>query len=78
MGKRLGLIALVGAVALVGGYSLVPTTIISSASAAEDMKPVTFPELEKLVHYTTVRRGSTREYMLTTQKRPSHPFLVIG
>lgn len=67
MGKRLGLIALVGAVALVGGYSLMPTTIISSASAAADMKPVTFPELEKLVHYTTVRRGSTREHMLTTQ-----------
>jgi hypothetical protein len=28
---------------------------------------VAFPELEKLVHYTTVRRGVTREHMLTNQ-----------
>ena len=28
---------------------------------------MTFPDLEALVHYTTVRRGVTREHMLTNQ-----------
>lgn len=67
MAKKLMSVAFVGTVTLVGTYIIWPTDIISPANAAEEMKTVTFPELEKLVHYTTVRRGQTREHMLTTQ-----------
>lgn len=67
MSKRLGFTALVGAVCLVAGYIMLPTSIAAPAHAVEEMGSVTFPELEKLVHYTTVRRGRTREHILTTQ-----------
>lgn len=65
--KRFMLVPLVGLVTLLGAYAIWPTEIVSPANAAEDMQTVTFPDLEELVHYTTVRRGSTREHMLTTQ-----------
>lgn len=65
--KKLMLVAFFGAVVLVGAFTIWPTEIIAPANAAENMKMVTFPDLEKLVHYTTVRRGRTREHMLTTQ-----------
>jgi hypothetical protein len=67
MTKRLMSVAFVGTVVFAGTYTIWPTDIISPATATEEMKTVTFPELETLVHYTTVRRGSTREHMLTNQ-----------
>lgn len=35
--------------------------------ASAQMGTVAFPELGTLIHYTTVRRGVTREHMLTSQ-----------
>jgi hypothetical protein len=59
-----GLIAVPLVVALTG-YALVeidgsPATAFAASNA------VTFPPLEQLEHYTTVRRGITREHMLTS------------
>ncbi len=54
----------VGSVVLAGGSFLMATTEPSRAVAAANS--VTFPQLDQLVHYTTVRRGVTREHMLTT------------
>ncbi|MBX9451550.1 MAG: cytochrome P460 family protein [Mesorhizobium sp.] len=62
----LGLTTVVGAVALVGGYLMLPEGS-GPAPAMAQVGTVTFPELEALVHYTTVRRGVTREHMLTSQ-----------
>lgn len=36
--------------------------------AFADANSVTFPPLDQLVHYTTVRRGVTREHMLTSRQ----------
>lgn len=36
-------------------------------AAAEETR-VTFPDLEALIHYTTVTRGNVVEHMLTTQE----------
>lgn len=41
------------------------TTLLSTAALAEANR-VTFPDLDKLIHYTTVRRGNAVEHMLTT------------
>lgn len=38
------------------------------ADARAETNRVTFPELDKLVHYTTVRRGNSVETMLTTRE----------
>lgn len=67
--RKLGLAAFLSAAALISGYIMVPTSSLVpvSAHAAENTGSVTFPELEALVHYTTVRRGVTREHMLTNQ-----------
>jgi|GEM_PF-4395772 hypothetical protein len=46
------------------GYFIVDTEVsLTPAFAASNS--VTFPPLEQLEHYTTVRRGITREHMLT-------------
>lgn len=55
-----------GALALIGGYFMLPNGS-GPAPALAQVGTVTFPELEALVHYTTVRRGVTREHMLTNQ-----------
>ena len=62
-----GLASLAGAVVFVGGYLMMPdgrgpTPAHAAANA------VTFPDIEKLVHYTTVERGQTIEHMLTTRE----------
>lgn len=54
----------VGSAVLAGGNFLMATTEPTPAVAAANS--VTFPQLDQLVHYTTVRRGVTREHMLTT------------
>ncbi|MCP2138535.1 hypothetical protein J2S28_005659 [Rhizobium sp. SLBN-94] len=66
--KILGLSAasVAGALALVGGYLTMPDGT-GPAPALAQVGTVTFPELKELVHYTTVRRGVTREHMLTDQ-----------
>ena len=46
------------------GYFIVDTEV-SPTPALAASNSVTFPPLEQLVHYTTVRRGITREHMLT-------------
>ncbi|WP_261332220.1 hypothetical protein [Rhizobium leguminosarum] len=53
----------VGSVVFATGYFSGPAiNEITPATAAENA--VTFPPLDQLVHYTTVRRGVTREHML--------------
>ncbi|MFT3688449.1 cytochrome P460 family protein [Paenirhodobacter sp.] len=54
---------LASALAFVGGYLTMPGGTPAFAQGGT----VTFPVLEELVHYTTVRRGVTREHMLTNQ-----------
>lgn len=68
MKKILGLsvASVAGALALVGGYLTMPDGT-GPAPALAQVGTVTFPDLEALVHYTTVRRGVTREHMLTNQ-----------
>ncbi|TJV46080.1 MAG: hypothetical protein E5Y02_00435 [Mesorhizobium sp.] len=56
---------LAGALALIGGYLTPGGTGPVPADAAANA--VTFPPLEQLEHYTTVRRGVTREHMLTSR-----------
>ncbi|MPR05534.1 cytochrome P460 family protein [Microvirga tunisiensis] len=65
-GWSFGLASILGAAALIGGYLMLPEGV-GPAPAFAQVGTVTFPELEKLVHYTTVRRGVTREHMLTNQ-----------
>lgn len=52
-------------VAVLTGYFLVEPEL-SPASALAASNSVTFPPLDQLEHYTTVRRGITREHMLTS------------
>jgi hypothetical protein len=43
--------------------------ILLSGNAGAEPNRVTFPkELDRLVHYTTVKRGNSTEHMLTTQE----------
>lgn len=55
-----------GAIALAASYFMLPQGTGPSPAHAE-ANAVTFPPLEQLEHYTTVRRGITREHMLTSQ-----------
>jgi hypothetical protein len=64
--KHFGLVSLGGALILVGGYLMLPEGSVATPAHAAT-SAVTFPQLDKLVHYTTVNRGATREHMLTTQ-----------
>ena len=64
--RNVVLTAIVGAVPLIGGYLMLPMALVPAVALA-NMEAVTFPKLESLVHYTTVRRGVTREHMLTNQ-----------
>jgi hypothetical protein len=59
-----GLMTMPFAVVLTG-YFLVDQDV-SPATALAASNAVTFPPLEQLEHYTTVRRGITREHMLTS------------
>ncbi|XUY29136.1 hypothetical protein RMR21_018985 [Agrobacterium sp. rho-8.1] len=59
-----GMIVLPFLIALTG-YGLVETKL-SPGTALAAANTVTFPPLEQLEHYTTVRRGITREHMLTS------------
>jgi len=62
-----GLACLCGAATLIVGYLALPEgTGPTPAFAAENA--VTFPPIEQLEHYTTVRRGITREHMLTSRE----------
>jgi len=61
----IGLASVCGALALVAGYLTFPQGTGPSPAYAE-ANAVTFPPLEQLEHYTTVRRGITREHMLTS------------
>jgi hypothetical protein len=58
------LASVAGALVLVGGYLMLPEGA-GPAPAFAATNAVTFPALEQLEHYTTVRRGVTREHMLT-------------
>ncbi|MBY5882478.1 hypothetical protein GFL78_11920 [Rhizobium leguminosarum bv. viciae] len=61
-----GVALLGGLLVFAVGYLMLPEGIGATPAHAET-RAATFPELEKLVHYTTVRRGITREHMLTNQ-----------
>jgi hypothetical protein len=61
-----GLASAVGVLLFGAGY-LVPPDGKGPAPAFAAANAVTFPPLEQLVHYATVRRGVTREHMLTSQ-----------
>lgn len=60
------LVSTIGTAALVGFYPVLPEATGPTPAFAQ-VGTVSFPELERLVHYTTVRRGVTREHMLTNQ-----------
>lgn len=47
---------------LAGGTTLLSTAVLAEANR------VTFPDLDKLIHYSTVRRGNAVEHMLTTRE----------
>ncbi|TCQ99321.1 hypothetical protein EDF70_10926 [Neorhizobium sp. JUb45] len=59
-----GLMALPFVIVL-AGYFLVETELTPTTALAAS-NSVTFPPLDQLEHYTTVRRGITREHMLTS------------
>lgn len=64
--RRFGLVLSMGVAVFAAGYLLSPegtgpTPAIAAANG------VTFPPLDQLEHYTTVRRGVTREHMLTSR-----------
>lgn len=63
---RYGLLGFVALATVIGGYLLLPEGSGPTAALAQ-VGSVTFPDLDKLVHYTTVRRGVTREHMLINQ-----------
>jgi hypothetical protein len=63
---RLGLSSVFVATAAVCGYLMLPDGKGPTPARAET-NAVTFPPLEQLEHYTTVRRGITREHMLTSR-----------
>lgn len=60
-----GLASVCGTLALIASYLTLPQGTGPSPANAE-ANAVTFPPLEQLEHYTTVRRGITREHMLTS------------
>lgn len=62
--REYGLFSVVGIAGVVGAYFMLPE---GPVPASAQTGTVVFPELETLVHYTTVRRGVTREHMLTNQ-----------
>lgn len=61
--RRFGMLVAPPAIVLTG-YFLADTEM-SPTPALAAANSVTFPPLEQLEHYTTVRRGITREHMLT-------------
>ncbi len=65
-GLRSSLASIAGLIVLLGGYLMSPETEGPRPAFAE-ANQVTFPPLDQLSHYTTVRRGVTREHMLTSE-----------
>jgi hypothetical protein len=63
---RFGLVMAAAAFILAGGYLMLPRAAGPTPAFAE-ANAVTFPPLDQLEHYTTVRRGVTREHMLTSR-----------
>jgi hypothetical protein len=63
---RLGLSSVAMVVAAVCGFLVLPEGH-GPTPAHADTNAVTFPPLDQLKHYTTVRRGVTREHMLTSR-----------
>jgi hypothetical protein len=66
MHRIFGLPVVVAAVTALCGYMTLPDGSGPTPALAQ-VGTVMFPDLDKLVHYTTVRRGVTREHMLTDQ-----------
>lgn len=64
--RSFGLALVGGALVLASSYLMLPEGTGATPAHAET-GVVTFPELDKLVHYTTINRGVTREHMLTSQ-----------
>ncbi|MBO0145218.1 cytochrome P460 family protein [Agrobacterium sp. Ap1] len=64
--RKYGLPALVLLTTTLAGYLLLPEGS-GPVPALAQVGTVSFPDLDKLVHYTTVRRGVTREHMLINQ-----------
>jgi hypothetical protein len=64
--RWVGLLALPFLIVLTG-FFLVETELATTPALAAP-NSVTFPPLEQLEHYTTVRRGITREHMLTSRE----------
>ncbi|MEO8686079.1 MAG: hypothetical protein ABI414_14720, partial [Devosia sp.] len=62
-----GVVSFVGATALAASYLMLSEGTGPTQAAAAG-NAVTFPPLEQLEHYTTVRRGITREHMLTSRE----------
>ncbi|MEZ2224301.1 cytochrome P460 family protein [Rhizobium sp. RCC_161_2] len=62
---RWGLVPLTAAAFLT--VALVLTDGERAVPAHAESNAVTFPPLDQLVHYTTVRRGQTREHILTSR-----------
>ena len=60
-----GFVLTTGLAVVSGGY-FYSQGLGQSKTALAAANEVTFPPLDQLVHYTTVRRGATREHMLTT------------
>ncbi|MCM2404221.1 hypothetical protein NBH20_23875 [Rhizobium sp. S153] len=63
---RFGLVSAVAALLAVCGY-MVSADGTGPTPAFAEANAVTFPPLDDLEHYTTVRRGITREHMLTNR-----------
>lgn len=56
----IGITIILGLPALIGSYFM-----LRPAVSFAEVNAVTFPPLDQLEHYTTVKRGITREHMLT-------------
>jgi hypothetical protein len=64
--RRFWLVSAVGAVTL--AVAVIPfLDRLAPTEAFAEVNAVTFPALDQLEHYTTVRRGVTREHMLTSR-----------
>jgi hypothetical protein len=68
---RLGLSSVAVAVAAVCGFLVLPEGHGPTPAHAET-NAVTFPPLDQLEHYTTVRRGVTREHMQKWSKTSAY------
>lgn len=63
----LGLASACGFLVLAAAFFVMLPQGTGPSPAHAEANAVTFPPLDQLEHYTTVRRGITREHMLTSQ-----------